>query len=93
MKQLILIFFSALCISFSVAQTYQRGDTTLNFFAINDTLKYFEFYTPGFSHTKVEVGILVKDNDTTYRLKYTNDLEYTPFNVFFQGNLLLHIPG
>jgi hypothetical protein len=89
MKQLVLITLSlVLACNFSTAQTYQRGDTTLNIFTINDSLKYFEFYTPEFLHENVEVGILVKNNATTYSLRYVDGSSFTPFELLFQGNLV-----
>ncbi|QES88166.1 hypothetical protein [Rhizosphaericola mali] len=83
----LFMLFSLICwCNFSIAQAYQRGDTTLNIFIINDTLKYFEFYSSGFLHENVEVGLLSRKNDTTYSLKYTNEGNFTPFEIFFQEN-------
>ena len=73
------------------AQTYKRGDTTLSVFAINDTLKYFEFYTPEYPHGDVEVGILSKKDKDTYTLKYVEGANYAPFDLLFQGDSVFAI--
>ena len=46
MKKLILVITGlGFTISSLYAQTYKIEDTTLSIFKINDTLKYFEFYS------------------------------------------------
>ncbi|SEA38214.1 hypothetical protein SAMN05192529_11619 [Arachidicoccus rhizosphaerae] len=77
-----------LACGFSAAQTYQKEDATLNIFTINDTLKYFEFYTPEFLHTNVEVGILSKSSINTYDLKYTDGPFFSTFELLFKDSNL-----
>ena len=77
----LVLFFNALN-----AQSYKNGDATLNIFTINDSLKYFEFYTPEFPHGDVECGILLRAAPNTYSLKYADESNYKPFNLICQGD-------
>jgi hypothetical protein len=65
-----------------MGQTYRRDTSTLNIFAINDTLKYFEFYTPGYFHGNVETGFVVKREGNEYSFQ-SNGSSYTPFEMLF----------
>ena len=67
MKQFILLsFILTFSLKFLIGQTYRRDTSTLNIFTINDTLKYFEFYTPGYFHGNVETGFVVKGDKKTH---------------------------
>lgn len=86
MKQFILIASGLiLTVNALLAQTYKKGTSILNIFTINDTLKYFEFYTPGYFHGNVETGFLVKENEMTYSLQ-ANGSSYAPIELLFKEN-------
>lgn len=86
MKQLILIASGLMLVLNSlIAQTYKMDTSTLNIFTINDTLKYFEFYTPGYFHGNVEIGFLVKKDKNTYNLQ-ANESSNAPFELLFGVN-------
>ena len=87
MKKLILVITGlGFTISSLYAQTYKIEDTTLSIFKINDTLKYFEFYSPGFAHEDVEIGILFKVSESLYKIKYTNGPFFSSFNIQFEDS-------
>lgn len=61
MKKNILIATALILAANSLmAQTYKRDTSVLNIFTINDTLKYFEFYTPRYFHGNVETDFFSK---------------------------------
>ncbi|HTN37699.1 MAG TPA: hypothetical protein VL053_11535 [Arachidicoccus sp.] len=87
MKQLITLLFSMILIlNNSTGQVYTRADTTLAIFKINDSLKYFEFYTPSFPHSNVGTGILSKVEQNVYKLKYADASNYNKFILTFNGD-------
>lgn len=73
-----------LTMNYSMGQVYAREDTTLNIFNINDSLKYFEFYTPEFTPTNAGCGILSKLDKNVYILKYADEPNYDTFKIIFR---------
>lgn len=73
-------------INCTIAQVYKIQDTTLNVFTINDTLKYFEFYTPEYPHSNVGCGIISRSEQNVFVLKYADASNYNKFKMVFKGN-------
>jgi hypothetical protein len=89
MKQLFFILFNlTLACNVLTAQTYKKGNTTLAIFTINDSLKYFEFYTQEFIHENAQIGILLKSSEDKYSLQYTNGPFFSEFNMLFKDSTL-----
>jgi hypothetical protein len=89
MKRVYYIFFSLIFVATCAnIQVYKIQDTTLSVFKINDTLKYFEFYTPECSHSNVGCGILSKIGQSVFELKYADVSNYYKFKIVFKELLL-----
>jgi len=66
------------------AQVYKLQDTILSVFTINDTLKYFEFYTPEYPHGNVGCGIISKVDQNVFGLAYADASNYNKFKMDFR---------
>ena len=87
MKKIPFLFFGfVLVMNFTSAQVYKIQDTTLSIFKINDTLKYFEFYTPEYPHSNVGCGIILKVEQNVFGLKYADASNYNKLKMEFKDN-------
>ena len=97
-KQILLFCILVLCFNTLTAQLYRRDITPgehslvdtgyLRLFTINDTLKYFEFYTPYLMNDDIECGILSKVFDDVYRLKYASGNNFVKFDLLIKDTTL-----
>lgn len=74
------------------AQYFKKGEdslgqieSNLNLFSINDSTKYFEFFTSEMIHGDLECGILSKVSDSLYKIKYADGANFKPFNLVIKS--------
>jgi hypothetical protein len=63
------------------SQVYNRSDTLLSLFKVNDSIEYFEVTTPQMSSESVMCGVLTKNTDSLFTLSYADSYRPCAFTI------------